>query len=59
MRAVVSRILACIHDALPHFLVEIILEDLDVEAWRDEEHAVLDVAEAVVRLEKVGDFGNA
>lgn len=39
--------------------MEIILEDLDVEARRKAEHAVADVAEAVMQLEKEGDFGNA
>lgn len=59
MRAVTSRILACIHDAVPHFPVEIILEDLDIEDRQKAEHVVVDVAEAVVQLEKENDFGNA
>lgn len=59
MRAVASRILACVHDAAPSFPLELVLEDLDTEDRRKAERAVADVAEAVVQLEKENDFCDA
>jgi hypothetical protein len=57
--AVVNRILASVHNAFPHFPVEVMLEDLDMEDQRRAEHVVGAVAEVLVQQEKESDFGEA
>lgn len=49
---VAARVLAGVHHHDPHFPVEVVLEDLDIEKRTRAERALAPYVEAVVRLEK-------